>query len=354
MQLPSALRGSRASSSAGHLRVLVGLALLMAGSLVGCRSTPPPTFSAYWTSGRQISPCPTGRDCVAYRTGRKQFLYLIQERRREMPKLELVDFDARISSDGEIYAGVWSTSAVDHRFRMGLTWKEFLSEHRQRSHAGDQLVNLEVYSDDASSRVAAIWRPGAGSPADAARVVHDLDWTALLAEDRRMQKRGLHLAEIEVYPRPGDPGKHFAAGVWTAGEDETALLTDRPCNLQSQVEPALGPGGLDARYLRCDLLLELENLNRQGFRPVDFEPYYTQSGERWAVLLRRRGGPDWLSIRSPAEDINQRNVTLNSPSGVGNGTVVDTRFTILDLDLPDVPFEFHEGVSHDGGTSGPP
>lgn len=320
-----------------------------------------PSFLAYWDSAPNGRSCPGGDECVAYALSREAFHRLLDSQQGD--GLEIVDFDARLSTRSEIYAGAWLTSDRPHELQAGLTWERFLGEHRRRTERGERLLRLKVYEDRGRQRVAGIWRPGDADRLPPDRVIHDQDWKHLRKADQEMREEGYYLEEIEAYPGPDGADDRFAAGVWRAGNRETLLLTGLQCDEErgSRVDVTTGPGRVDVLFFSdCELLQRLEELNGRGFQPVDFERYRLGGKEEWAVLLHAGFGSDWLQLGATAEAINQRNRDLDAGApGAGPPDLRSDPFRILDLDLLELApvlddDVIHLGLVHDGGTSGPP
>ncbi len=118
-----------------------------------------PAFSGYWVAGPRDSGCPAGVECVASRTSWENFQKLRDEQRER--GLDIVDFDAQITSLATVYAGAWATSdsEQEHELEKDLSWNKFDREHERLSQAGYRLISLKVYEDHGRQRIAAIWSP---------------------------------------------------------------------------------------------------------------------------------------------------------------------------------------------------
>lgn len=258
---------------------------------------------------------------------------LVEKWRRERG-IEIVRFDARIAPSESVYAGAWQRSGRPHALKLGLSWGTFHRHHRRLVRKGrHELVHLKSYEVDGRRRVGAIWRPRTPGPSRPERARRAHDWQQLRRLDERLSPKGLHLAEIEAYPRPNGPDDRWAAGVWHSGRVEIRLLDGLVCNagIHRPIEGSLEVrtpdrlcGTVEEKpfHSRCQLMLELEVQAEEGFQAVDFENYMEAGEERWAVLLHERSGPDWLQFAGTELDVALR--------------------------------ELHNGLVHDGGTSGPP
>jgi len=349
----------RPSSDRG---VLLAFALVALGGCATPRLTP--TFSVYWYTSSNVAPCPVGEHCVAYTESLETFEALRQEQRKN--QLELVDFDARITDDYAVYAGAWRKSDLPHDLRIGLTWGDFTSRNHQRSLAGEHLVSFTFYEDHGKQRVAAIWSTGSQGEPVKEMVRPVVSWKELKGAKQNSNGDKVYLDQIEVYDHPnegadGSPnaGKDpWLAGVWRTGEIKTRVLEGLACNGHTETtEPAIsgdssGPTASTV-FSHCELLTRLYAMNHDGFRAVDFERYTEAGVERWVVLLQQRNEPDWLLFPGNLKYVTSRDEELKwrqqSPP-----------YALFDLDILDVvltssrPGEYHEGVAHDGSTSGPP
>jgi len=342
--------------------VLLAVALLALGGCVTPRLTP--TFSAYWYTSSDIAPCPVGEHCVAYTESLETFEALRQEQRDN--QLELVDFDARISDDYAIYAGLWRPSALHHDLSVGLDWGGFVSEQQKRASAGEGLVSFTVYDDRGEQRVAAIWSTKSQEGPTHDIVRHIVGWNELEKTIKNATGPDLYLAQIEVYDHPGNPSgtssgqvkSPWLAGVWRAGNVETHILRGLACDGNAVVTAATTSGDSvdvapSSLFSRCELMTKLYAMHDNGFRAVDFERYMEAGVEHWAVLLQRRHERDWLMFPGRLEDITYRDTRLKTAQ-------TGTPFVLFDLDILSValtssrPHQYHEGVVHDGSTSGPP
>lgn len=337
-------------------------------SIVGCSNLVQPrpfrtnpTFLAYWTEGSGPGGCRLEEDeddpCVAFRSSLSELQVLAQVWHEER-SLELVDFDAHVTRAGAVYAGAWAADDRPHTLRGDLRWNGFRRLHRRLAREGQELLHLRVYEDESRPRVAGIWRSGNGEDSAPTRVSHNRDWNRLRKEDDQQRKRGFHLAEIEVYPRPDSPDDRWTAGVWRAGEMKTRLLHDLRCDRSREPvrNPILSPSGtIEDEYVydRCELLLEVETMAEQGFQAVDFERYSEGGEERWAVLFHARPGAGWLQFPGDVSSMTLRERRLDAGSPAAG-------YDLRDLDLLSISTRFldddptHQGVIHDGGTAGPP
>lgn len=315
-----------------------------------------PRFVAYWVAEPGASGCPNPEPCVAsVRT--PEALHGLIETRREWG-LEIVAFDARITPSGSFYAGGWQRSDRPHELRLDLSWGTFQRRHQRLVREGHELVHLKFYEEGNRRRIAAIWRPADSKEPRPVRVRRAHDWQQLEQIDERLRAKGFHLAEIEAYPRPDGPDDRWAAGVFRPGPMETRLIEGLTCHsgdhhaLEDQA--AAPPDGmLEGRvFSHCELLVELRWQAQEGFQAVDFENYMEGGQEYWAVLLHRRLAPDWLQFAGTELDVALRENRLNAEPG-------EPGFRLLDLDIYGIStiFDFrqlHNGLVHDGGTSGPP
>lgn len=316
-----------------------------------------PRFVAYWVAEPGAPGCSDAEPCVASVRTAEELFDLIETRRER--GLEIVRFDARITPAGSFYAGGWQRSDRPHELRLGLRWGTFLRRHQQLVRKGHDLVHLKLYEEGRRRRVAAIWRPADSKEPPAARARRAHDWQQLLTIDERLRTRGFHLAEIEAYPRPDGPDDRWAAGVWRAGSLETRLLEGLTCHSPHDVPvetlaSSAFDGEIEAKAVHghCGLLIELRWQAQEGFQAVDFENYMEAGEERWAVLLHRRSGADWLQFAGTELDVALRENRLDAQSA-------EAGFRLLDLDIYGLStiFDFrrlHNGLVHDGGTSGPP
>jgi hypothetical protein len=134
------------------------------------------------------------------------------------------------------------------------------------------------------------------------------------------------------------------------------MLWDLPCDLNAETSSAIGPGGTDRQFLRCELTLRLQALNEQGFQPLDLESYQVSDEGRWAVLLREKKGLDWLQIDTSTYFASQRNFELNGGANSSvDSTLTQTLFGLRKVVIFYIPaLSIHNGLVHDGGTAGPP
>jgi len=358
---PVSLQPGTSTAPAGRAAVLA-VALVALGGCVTPR--PVPTFSAYWYTSSEVDRCPPRARCIAYTESFEDFETLRQEQRRH--HLELVDFDARITDDYAVYAGAWRKSDLPHDLHIGLTWGGFTSRNHQRSLAGEHLVNFAFYEDHGKRRVAAIWSTGSqGEPAKE-MVRPAVSWKELSGTKQNTNGDKLYLDQIEVYDHPNEGAYEspsavkdpWLAGVWRTGEVATRVLEGLACNGQAETtEPTISgesSGPTASTVLsHCELLTRLYAMNHAGFRAVDFERYTEAGAERWVVLLQKRNEPDWLLFPGNLKYVTNRDEELKwrqqSPP-----------YALFDLDILNVvltssrPGGYHEGVAHDGSTSGPP
>ena len=196
-----------------------------------------------------------------------------------------------------------------------------------------------------------------------------------------MEARGFYWSEIEIYPRPGSLEDRAAAGVWQPGHLETRLLDGLHCDADAPHDVVDVPieGEPDDRlvFSHCELLKALEAAGNEGFRAVDFERY-NESGEdgeeTWAVLLHRRAEEDWLLFGDLPVGLDFRELRLNPP--LTGTTLRRFSYRLVDFDFlglsdhiqsqhrasagdrirlfPEIGIPNHNGLVHDGGTSGPP
>jgi len=367
--LESTLSSARTGETFRAVQSIVVVTMLLAtlGLVSACATAPPgpppaATLFAYWDADPPSSVCPAGEECTKIFSSLKKLRHRVKKQRKH--DLQIVDFDAAPTSETTSeYVGVWARSSARHRFDPDLSWNRFRKKHSKLSRKGYHLVSLTVYSSHlGGQRVAGIWardrRGGwprghktAWTPDE---VDYDLDLKTL--QEGKLSKKGRYLAQIEVYPRPNRPDDQLVAAVWRKGSRTTRILPGLPCDLHSQTLSVNDSDGTESRFLRCQLTLALETLNAQGLRPVDLEPYEVSGEVRWAALLEKHNGPDWLQIDTSPHFIDLRNTALNDPSDKNGGQAPQPmRFGLRDVDIFFIPFgSTHEGVAHDGGTSGPP
>lgn len=364
-RLPLSLWPGTSEARAGRA-TLFGIALVALGACVPAR--PVPAFSAYWYASSEAQTCPREQHCIAYTESFEKFEKLRWWQRRH--GLELVDFDARVTDDYEIYAGAWQKTELRHELVIGMSWGELISQNKQHSGAGERLVSFSFYEDRGARRVAAIWSANnkqsssqqVGSLKQPLRPI--LSWNRLKNAPGNGDADKTYLDQIEVYEHPdrgsgntsGAANSPQIAGLWRTGKIETKVLNGLACKEQQEIGaniPRCWPEAqLSIRYSRCELLTELYALHADGFRAVDFESYTEGGVERWAVLLHRRSEPDWLLFPGCLENIIDRDDELKTRRH-------SPPYVLFDLDIVSVvqndrPPEYHEGVAHDGSTSGPP
>jgi hypothetical protein len=317
-----------------------------------------PRFVAYWVATPGPPGCPDQKPCVAPVGSLDELLKLVEAWRRERG-VEIVRFDARVTPSESVYLGGWQRSDRPHHLELDLNWGRFRRHHWRLVRKGHELIHLKFYEDDGRQRVAAIWRPRTPGSSTRERAIRAHDWQQLRRADSRARRKGFSLAEIEAYPRPDGPDDRWAAGVWRTGTVQTRLLDGLTCGsehdapVEVRVPSAVRRAveGKDA-YSHCGLLIELERQAEEGFQAVDFENYMEAGKEHWAVLLHKRSGPDWLQFAGTEHDVTERESILDAEP-------VETGYGLLDLDIYGISTVFgfphlHEGLVHDGGTSGPP
>ncbi len=332
---------------------------------------------AYWSEGDAGVRCSQGLDCVAVRDNLLDFDKEVQDRRSE-DGMELVRLEAHRSSAGAAFAGVWKKSSdphEHHEYKAVLNSQQFQAEHAHRSdrRRRQRLVYFTVWKDVADYKIAAIWRPPTESEKNATtwqpdRVDLRLSWAEVDAG-----LPGYYLDNIEIYPSTiaGDPP--FVAAVWRPGTLPTKVLRGDACSISPQPLQATKHGGKnpscevtdapDPSELTddCPALGQIQAETagkREGavaLRPSDFEIYVEKGEDRLAVLLQERANKDWLMVPGSwgAVDCRHQLVELDSNLGFSRPP------GLLDLDLvglaaKDLNDVTHEGVIHDGGTSGPP
>ncbi len=364
-------------------------------SLTGCASSPAggpvePTFLVHWQRSDEPPRCPPDEECVALRSGWPSFRKLLWAQRNA--GLEIVRFDAHIDRLNELYAGAWERSDREHVLERGMDWKRFSRRHWKHTQSGDRLVHLRVYRDGQRQQVAAIWRPLADGeePERPAKVVFHRSIEELEELAGALREQGYHLADFDLYPHPDDPELHLAAGVFRPGALETDLVRteDVLCLPVSPIFLAEENRGAPDGTCRvdsdpgefedlCPFGGRLESRIDEGLRPVAFESFLGDDRGLFAILLHRKDLPaDWLMVPAVVSAVECRHQLLNrsSPSGqLGTGPF---GFDVGDLDLlvpptehiqsgltgssggrlidPDDPSILHNGLVHDGGTSGPP
>ena len=254
--------------------------------------------------------CPDDEPCVTVRHSLEEILDLIPRQQQERG-LELARFDALVTPAASVWVAGWEQSDVPHHLEVDLDWGTFRFRHRRLAEQGDELVELKVYEVEGRQRLAAIWRPRSPDNPTPARIRRGHDWTQIEQIDRRLRNKGFYLSEIEAYPRPDGPDDRWAGGVWRAGTVETRLLTGYPCDqhhdaatgeVQTDLADPADPNRQDAVtsqvISRCPLLLQLETQAREGIQAADFENCTEDGEERWAVLLHKRSGTDWLQAET--------------------------------------------------------
>jgi hypothetical protein len=359
--------------------VLVVLALPLVGS-ASSRATEnqlEPALLAYWQGRHSPVRCPPTEDCFAIRSSRSSFLDLLEEQRER--GLEIVRFDAHVDGTSALFAGAWERSEQEHFLEMGMDRTGFSRRHEEHSEAGHRLIHLRVYRDGQSQSVAAIWRvPDAyDATLPPAKVMFHLTFDELETLNETLRSQGYHLAAFDVYPRPDGPEHHAVAAVFLPGKLKTRLhgvsgagclpAADalRPvagrdgeapaaCSARSQdAEPDEGPEA------PCPLAEDLRRFWTGGYRPVAFEAYAEEDGERIVVLLHRGIPPaSWLMVPAVESAVECRHRHLNRPPAGGDAGQAPG-FDLLDLDLVSPPGASpvppdHGGLVHDGGTSAPP
>lgn len=375
--------------------VLIVLFAAFALSLSGCASSVTsgpvePTFLVHWRGSDDSPRCPPDEECVALRSGWPSFRKLLWAQRSA--GLEIVRFDAHIDRLNELYAGAWERSEQEHVLEKGMDWKRFSRRHWKHTQKGDRLVHVRVYRDGRRQRVAAIWRPLADGedPEPPAKVLFHRSLEELDELIETLYPQGYHPADFDLYPRPDDPEKHLAVGVFRPGAVKADLLWTEHVNCRP-VSPIFlaeeGTGAADGACRVdsdptefediCPFGDDLERWIDEGLRPVAFESFMGGDEGLFAILLHETDLPaDWLMVPAVVDAVSCRYRCLNGAStcdDVDPGTV---GFDIGDLDLlvpptehiqsaftgssgaritnPNNPFALHNGLVHDGGTSGPP
>lgn len=342
--------------------------------LAACTSLGPPEqptgegpfFIAYWDSDPQGSGCPENATCLVATESEEALRAEIASQRQQ--KLELVDFDALSWRRAQIFVGAWQPSATEHELETGFRLRRLSRKLDERAKTGDRLVSFKVYRRGLTQRVAAIWSTGDGTSSAPARATYNRTWKEIKEMDEEMRGKKLFLAEIEVYPSPAAEDERLVAAVWRPGTVETRLETGLRCDdVDGEIVTVKTAFGDDDQrvYAHCDMVRTLYDLDEQGFQAVDIERSWSADQYEWAILFHPRGTPDWLQIGGTADRVNQRDGSLNLPT-YGNpppGDDPPAPYRLIDLEILDRPagsFDdspgdaIHEGLVHDGGTSGPP
>lgn len=155
-------------------------------------------------------------DEVLWQSDQRSFLSKWKE--LSAHNLRLVDLKV-VASLGQLtqYTGLWRSGGGPHYLLIGLDWEQFRQRWKTLIAQSLRLVDLEVYTEDGSTRFAGVWRSGS----DEQELLAGLDAAHFKSQWKTLSARGLRLVDIEVY---AEDGEDRFAGIWRAGHGEHDLV----------------------------------------------------------------------------------------------------------------------------------